>query len=91
MDSYTKYAEDFWSEYPSAVLQHVTPEDIAEVKLNFALLASQYERADSFRILPLSRKKEFDELASKGCCGSFTTQIKCKSGRIYWAGFNWGH
>jgi hypothetical protein len=26
-----------------------------------------------------------------GCCGYVDTQIKCRSGRIYWAGANYGH
>jgi len=94
MDSYKKYSDDFWSKVSgnaSSCLQEVAPSDLEEVKLSFALMVAAYENPDNFRIYPLPKKKEFDAQKAKGCCGSFDTQIKCKSGRIYWAGFNWGH
>lgn len=96
-DSYSKWADQVLGvDHVSGVcgtgyLKHVHPNDIDEVKVQFALLIHDLEYVDNFRVFPLSMTKEYKERYNMGCCGYVDTQIKCRSGRIYWAGANYGH
>lgn len=53
-----------------------------------------YEFADNLRIAWVGSRSElaqYDDIRSSGCCGYFDQELKCKSGRIYQIGFNYGH
>lgn len=93
MDSYQKYAQDLFGviDTPKWIFQHVHPDDLDEMVVNFAVLVGGLDCSDNYRIFPLHMGKEFKTIANKGCCGSVNHQYKCLSGRIYWAGCNYGH
>ena len=70
--------------------------DREEVAVAFALFViddlNYY--ADTFRITPTNwyctlNRKEHDNKAS--CCGYADSVVKCKSGRFYFIGYNYGH
>jgi hypothetical protein len=93
MDSYQKMALDVFGniDKPEGVFRYVKQEDLDEVVVQFALLVSELDYADNYRIFPLHMEKEFYDIAKKGCCGSVNSQMKCLSGNIYWIGCNYGH
>lgn len=96
-DSFEKYAHSFWearlySELDnSRLLQHVNPKDRMEIAIAFSIEVSHLEYADNFRIFPMSMTKEYWAAEQRGCCGSWNSQVKTKSGRLYWLGCNYGH
>jgi hypothetical protein len=69
----------------------VHKDDIEEMSIALALMVTHEEYSDRYRIYPVSKTKEYWEFANKGCCGSDNCQYKCKSGRLYWYGCNYGH
>jgi hypothetical protein len=93
MDSYQKMACDMFGniDKPEGVFRYVKQEDLDEVVVQFALLVSELDYADNYRIFPLHMEKEFYAVAEKGCCGNVNSQMKCLSGNIYWIGCNYGH
>lgn len=92
MDSYDKYIKDFLDRYGcDHLFDCVHRRDRAEVICAFAIEITHSPRADNFRVYPLNRTREYYKQANKGCCGRFDSQVKCKSGRIYWIGCNYGH
>lgn len=93
MDSYQKLAYDMFGkiEKPFGIFFRVKEKDLNEVLVHFALMVCQLENSDNYRIYPLEMKKEFLEVASRGCCLVKNSQIKCESGNIYWVGCNYGH
>lgn len=90
MDSYQKYTRDMLAGY-NWHFHRVKQQDLDEVQVSFAMMLSDLEYTDNFRIYPLYQKQEFYEQAEKGCCGSINRYVKCKSGRIYLIGCNYGH
>lgn len=90
MDSYQKYARDVFGG-SNWHFRRVSEKDMDEVKVAFALMITGLDRCDNFRIYPLWQKKEYFEQQQQGCCGNIDSQIKCKSGNIYWIGCNYGH
>ena len=92
MDSYTKFADDFFGPAgASSLFENVEIGDLDEVRVTFALAAEGLEYADNFRVFSINNKKEYYAQASKGCCGSFDSSIRCKSGNVYLIGCNFGH
>lgn len=92
MDSYDKYIRDFLNIYCCEHLfDCVHKEDKDEVMQAFVVEITHRPCANNFRVYPLSRAVEYYRHANRGCCGSFNSQVKCKSGRIYWIGCNYGH
>jgi hypothetical protein len=76
---------------------NVRLEDLEEVQ-NFLGDTYQnddsYEFADNLRIAWVGSPEEiehYEERRNNGCCGYFDEELKCKSGRIYQIGFNYGH
>jgi hypothetical protein len=56
--------------------------------------SDKYEFADNLRIAWVGSGEEMDKFAERersGCCGCFEQELKCKSGRTYLIGFNYGH
>lgn len=90
MDSFDRYAEDFFAGV-KPVLDRVHPDDLNQVMVDFAIHVSRLDNADNFRIYPRRAGGDFYAQASRGCCGSWDSQIRCQSGRIYWVGCNYGH
>lgn len=91
MDSFDKYARDFYAGGGGGAFGRVHPEDLEQVKVAFAIQVSHLAGADNFRIYPLRDRDAFYAQAARGCCGEWNSQIKCRSGRIYWVGCNYGH
>jgi hypothetical protein len=91
IDSYQKFANDMFDPYIDDIFKNVKYEDYDEVKITFALAIVGLINTDNFRIYPLKEESQFYAQAEKGCCGSFNSQVKCKSGNIYWIGCNYGH
>lgn len=93
MDSYQKMARDMFGEinHPFGIFKHVKMEDLDEVVVQFAVMVSGLEYSDNYRIFPLHMEKDFFEVSERGCCGSVDSQVKCRSGNIYWVGCNFGH
>jgi hypothetical protein len=94
-DSYEKFADSALGEYrrmdSDSLFDRVKAQDVSEVRVSFALMITDLEYNDNWRVEPISRTKEFWEIANSGCCGSANTQVKCQSGNIYWIGCNYGH
>lgn len=90
MDSYQRYTKDVLQGY-ELHFHRVQSQDLDEVKVSFALMIVGLEYADNFRIYPLWMKNDYLDQKDRGCCGSVDSQVKCKSGNIYWIGCNYGH
>lgn len=91
MDSYQKYSNDFWKAYMEFYLKDVAAADLDEVKVALSVVVSHLDYADNFRIYRLKDRAAYYKQADKGCCGSWTSYYKCKSGNIYILGCNYGH
>lgn len=93
LDGFEKMTLDFVERYGPGFLAQVAPSDIADIAVAFVTYAAPYlsDCIDNFRIYPVGKRDEYRRIAAKGCCGSFDTVIKAKSGRAYMAGFNYGH
>jgi len=99
MDAYEKMAYTYFgleqegqAEALSAgILNLVSPEDRAELLIEFAKEAIHCEYVDNYRFYPHDMREEFYAQAEKGCCGSVNITVKCKSNNMYRVGFNYGH
>lgn len=91
MDSFEKYAEDVFAGYGDHLFSCVRESDLSEVKVDVAIYISFLDRVDNLRVYPLNQKSDFYAQAERGCCGSWNSQVKCRSGRFYWVGCNYGH
>jgi len=93
-DSYEKYAIDkIGYLLDDEMMQAIPMEDRLEilVALSIAMLDTEYE--DNFRIFPntYNGHKQYTKIKNEGCCGFFDSQMRCKSGKSYLYGFNYGH
>ena len=91
LDSFEKYASDFFALYGSGTLRNVHPDDAAQVKVAFSIQVSHLDNPDNFRIYPIREREAFYAQAARGCCGEWNSQVRCSSGRTYWVGCNYGH
>lgn len=91
LDSFEKMTMAFIERFGSSFLKRVNPDDYVDVAVAFVTYVTPYlnDNADHFRVMPVGMKDEY-RLAA-GCCASFDTVIKASSGRVYMAGFNYGH
>ena len=97
MDSYIKFAKDVFYDYTTTPLFEVVHyNDREEVAVAFAMMVADDldNYADSYRVTPTKdgmfhNRKEHEKKQS--CCGQFDTVVKCKSERMYFIGYNFGH
>lgn len=87
-DSYDKYIEDLLG---TGDFANVHPKDQDEIKQVFALSTDTLDYVTDVRVFPLKDKEKFNAIRDRGCCGSWNSQYKCRSGRIYLLGCNYGH
>ena len=98
MDSYVKYAKSVWGtdrygrigRYDT-LFSMVHKSDVEEMAVALALLVTNLEYSDRYRIYPMYKSKEYWNYANAGCCGSANLSYRCKSGRAYLYGCNYGH
>lgn len=90
MDSFQKYAESVFGSN-TELFKHVEQGDLDEVLVSFSLLVSDLQYSDNYRVFPWSMKKEYYAKSAGGCCGSWDTSLRCKSGNVYLMGCNFGH
>lgn len=91
MDSYQKALQTMYGSVDAYVLRNVRYKDKEEVGIALMMSEAGCEHVDNYRVFPLHRKEEHFAVRNRGCCGSFDSQVKCRSGNIYWIGFNYGH
>ena len=91
MDSYQKAFRTTFGSIEIKILENVRYKDKEEVGIALMLAQAGCDYVDNYRVFPLHRKEEHFTVRDKGCCGSYDSQVKCKSGSIYWIGFNYGH
>lgn len=97
MDSYVKFANSVFRDYFNAPLfANVHAKDREEVAVDFAIMVADDldNYADSFRVTPtcnlgIANRDEHD--AKQTCCGRCDRIVRCRSGRNYFIGFNYGH
>ncbi len=86
MDSYQQFAMDFWKNKNLNVFKTVAEDDVDDVMINFAVAVSGFNNTRNFRVFPVEQKEEFDEARAIAKGRVWDSQIKCKSGQIYWVG-----
>lgn len=93
MDSYDKAIAQYWGNLNKGFFIRINPTDIDCVKeaifRAFPDIDNEYEYNDNHRVYHISQRKKFDQ--TQTCCGHCEISIKCKSGRVYLYGFNYGH
>lgn len=96
-DSYIKLANDLFGGIRATPLfESVARSDLNEVTVGFALFVLPYieDHADAFRVTPTdsySVRNLAKHQAKQTCCGQRDSAIRCRSGRHYLIGFNYGH
>lgn len=98
MDSYEKFAKSVWGTdrygrigRSQTLFDKVHKDDLDEIAVAMALLVTDLEYSDRYRVYPFHMSKEYWKYANAGCCGSANLTYRCKSGRVYLYGCNYGH
>lgn len=75
------------------IFKHVQECDLLEIKgyLQMYVDSVNDHCIDNYRIFPADMRDEYDDIAFRGCCGSFDTKHTTESGNVYLIGFNYGH
>lgn len=84
LDSYQKFTNDVFASHSDELFVSVHPVDRDDVKVQFARLVAEASPVSDIRVFPLHMTDKFRENRSGKY---FSTQIKGREGRIYWAGF----
>ena len=94
MDSYVKFANSFFGDISQVTaFADLKPQDKEEVLVALSIMMADLQYADNARVTftyggTHNWKKH---VAKQSCCGQVDSVVRCRSGRQYFIGCNFGH